>query len=157
MYRFFREDLDALDSKIKELSKLIQETGQQIGAACEDGEREHDNPELDDATRRMEMWSKHTRDMNEIRSGAILVEPNQVQTNTVSMGCTVTYIDQDECKRIVSIGSYLPSDASTEISYNAPLARLLIGLAPGESREGKIAGKEVEYEVVTIEKTPRSL
>lgn len=157
MYKFFKEDLDALDNKIKELGQLVKETGKQIGAACEDGEREHDNPEFDDATRRMEMWSKHLRDTHETRSKAILIEPNEVHLDVVDMGCTVTFVDQDDNKRIVSIGSYIPSDASTDISYQAPIAKILIGLAVGEHREGKIAGREVEFEVLKIEKTHRSV
>lgn len=155
MYKFFKEDLDALDLKIKGLRETIRETGKQIGAACEDGEKEHDNPEFDDATRRMEMWSKHLRDTSEVRSKALVVEPSEVRTHVVSLGCTVTFIDQDENERTVSIGSYMPSEASTDISYNAPIARLLVGLAIGEYREGKIAGKNVEFEVLKIEKTQR--
>lgn len=156
MHKFFREDLDALDSKIKELGELVKETGRQIGAACEDGEREHDNPEFEDATRRMEMWSKHLRDTHETRSKAVLVGPSDIRLDVVSIGCTVTFVDQDDKERTVSIGSYIPSEASTDISYQAPIAKILMGLAVGEHREGKIAGKEVEFEVVRIEKTHRS-
>ena len=155
MHKFFKEDLDALDFKIKELRKTIREAGQQMGAATEDGEREHDNPELDDAMRRFEMWSKHFKEMNEIRAKAEIVDVAQVRADRVSIGCTVTFVDQDENERIVSIGSYMPSEASTEISYNAPISRILIGLKVGEYREGKIAGQDVEFEVTSIEVTKR--
>jgi transcription elongation factor GreA len=155
MYKFFKEDLDALDFKIKELRKTIREAGQQMGAATEDGEREHDNPELDDAMRRFEMWSKHLREMNEIRGKAEIVEPSDVSGDKASIGCTITFVDQDENEKTVSIGSYMPSEASTEISYNAPIARILIGLKVGEYREGKIAGQDVEFEVTRIEVTKR--
>ena len=157
MYKFFKEDLDALDFKISELRNTIRETGQQMGAATEDGEREHDNPELDDAMRRFEMWSKHLRDLNEIRGRVVIVDPSEVKAEIVSLGCTVTFADQDENERTVSIGSYMPSDASTDISYNAPIAKILIGLKIGEYREGKIAGQDVEFEVLKIEKTKRRL
>ncbi len=155
MYKFFKKDLDALDFKITELRKTIREAGQQMGAATEDGEREHDNPELDDAMRRFEMWSKHLREMNEIRGKAEIVNASDVKSERASIGCTVTFIDQDENEKTVSIGSYMPSEASTEISYNAPIARILIGLKVGEYREGKIAGNEVEFEIVKIEITER--
>lgn len=155
MYKFFKEDLDVLDLKIMDLRQTLREIGQQIGAACEDGEREHDNPEFDDATRRMEMWSKHLRDANEIRNQAEIIEPSGVRDDIVSIGCTVTFVDQDENERTVSIGSYMPSEASTDISYNAPIARILIGLKAGEYREGKIAGQDVEFEVLKVEKTKR--
>ncbi|MEX0917055.1 MAG: GreA/GreB family elongation factor [Candidatus Paceibacterota bacterium] len=124
-----------------------------MGAATEDGEREHDNPELDDAMRRFEMWSRYLSDMNEIRSKAEIVDRTAVSSGRVSIGCTVTFVDQDENERTVSIGSYLPSEESTEISYNAPIARILIGLKAGECHEGKIAGQDVEFEVVSIKKT----
>jgi transcription elongation GreA/GreB family factor len=156
MLKFFPEDLEALDFKIVELKKTIREAGQQMGAATEDGEREHDNPELEDAMRRFEMWSQHLKEMNEVRRNAVVVRADEVRADRVSVGCTVTFIDQDENQRTVSIGSYTPSEASTEISYIAPIARILIGLKVGEYREGKIAGKDVEFEVTKIEITKRS-
>ena len=154
MYKFFKEDLDALDFKINELKKTIRDAGQQMGAACEDGEREHDNPELDDAMRRFEMWSKHLRDMNEIRGKAEIVTLSDVRTERVSIGCDVTFVDQDGDEKTISIGSFMPSEASTAISYNAPIAKILIGLKVGEYREGTIAGKHVEFEVLSIKATP---
>ena len=153
MYKFFKEDLDALDFKINELKKTIRDAGQQMGAACEDGEREHDNPELDDAMRRFEMWSKHLRDMNEIRGKAEIVTLSDVRTERVSIGCDVTFVDQDGDEKTISIGSFMPSEASTAISYNAPIAKILIGLKVGEYREGTIAGKHVEFEVLSIKAT----
>ncbi|NCS31870.1 hypothetical protein CO026_00645 [Candidatus Kaiserbacteria bacterium CG_4_9_14_0_2_um_filter_41_32] len=154
MYKFFKEDLDALDFKIKELRATIREAGQQMGAATEDGEREHDNPELDDAMRRFEMWSKHLRDMNEIRGKAEIVNLSEVRTERVSVGCDVSFVDQDGDEKTISIGSFMPSEASTAISYNAPIAKILIGLKVGEYREGTIAGKHVEFEVLSIKITP---
>ena len=148
MYKFFKEDLDALDFKIKELRATIREAGQQMGAATEDGEREHDNPELDDAMR------KHLRDMNEIRGKAEIVNLSEVRTERVSVGCDVSFVDQDGDEKTISIGSFMPSEASTAISYNAPIAKILIGLKVGEYREGTIAGKHVEFEVLSIKITP---
>lgn len=155
MYRFFKKDLTELDEKLRRLNELIWETGQQIGAACEDGEREHDNPEFDDATRRIEMWSRHLREMHKIRSQAIEISPSEIQTERVSVGCSVTYADQDGNERTVSIGSYMPAESSSDVSYNAPIARMLIGLKIGESREGRIAEKAVQFEVIDIKKTQR--
>lgn len=152
MYKFFQEDLDALDYKIKELMRTIRDAGQQMGAATEDGEREHDNPELEDAMRRFEMWSKHLRDLSEIRGQVEIVRLSDVQEGRVSIGNVVTFVDQDDDERAVTIGSYLPSEASTAISYNAPIAKILIGLGVGESREGTIAGKRVEFEVLSIKR-----
>lgn len=153
MFKFFKEDLDALDFKIKELKRMIREAGQQMGAATEDGEREHDNPELDDAMRRFEMWSKHLREMSDIRGQAEIVNASEVKTERASIGCDVTFVNQDGDEKTISIGSYMPSEASTAISYNAPIAKILIGLTVGEYREGTIAGRHVEFEVLSIKKT----
>lgn len=152
MYKFFRDDLDALDAKLDELKTLIKETNLQIGAACEDGEREHDNPEFDDANRRFEMWSRHLGELTLIRSKADIVEAKDIRIDKVSLGCKVTFVDQNDSKRTISIGSYIPSENSGEISYNAPVAKMLIGLKVGESREGEIANLEVEFEVLKIER-----
>lgn len=149
MFKFFKDDLDALDLKIKEIEATIREAGQQMGAATEDGEREHDNPELDDAQRRFQMWSGHLRELNDIRKQAELVDPADITADRVSIGCDVTFVDQDDIQRTVSIGSYLPANNST-ISYNAPVAKILIGQKVGEYHEGTIAGKHVEFEVISI-------
>ncbi|MBY0309852.1 GreA/GreB family elongation factor [Patescibacteria group bacterium] len=153
MYKFFKADLDALDFKIAELGRTIREAGRQMGSATEDGEREHDNPELEDAMRRFEMWSHHLRELNGIRSRATTINPNDVKADRVYVGCDVTFVDQNEDERTVTIGSYMPHDASLAISYNAPVAKLLMGLGVGDTREGVIAGKRVQFEVLSIKPT----
>lgn len=154
MYKFFKVDLDALVLKIKEIAGTIREAGQQMGAATEDGEREHDNPELDDAQQRFKMWSKQLHELNSVRRQAEIVDPAGITSDHVSVGCDVTFIDQDDNTRTVSIGSYLPANGST-ISYNAPIAKILMGLKVGEYHGGTIAGKDVEFEVISIKATTR--
>jgi transcription elongation GreA/GreB family factor len=72
----------------------------------------------------------------------------------VSIGHTVTVEDEHTGEtRAMKIGSYmvLTKEKGEVISYDAPLARMLIGAQVDDTRESVIAGKKKRFRILKIE------
>lgn len=152
-YYFTKEDFNALNREIATLCDRIKEAGQEMGTSCGEGaETFHDNFAYEQGERDQHMWSNQLREMVRIRNNSRIVEPKK--TSKVSMGSIVTTKDVvTEAERTFKIGSYMmfgEHDAKT-ISYNAPLARMLIGAEVGDTREAIIAGKKKAVEILKVE------
>jgi transcription elongation GreA/GreB family factor len=69
----------------------------------------------------------------------------------VGIGSRVTTVDAETGEeKTVFIGSYQVFGNNGRISYNSPLARILLGAEVGEIVAGEIAGKEKKFEIVSI-------
>ena len=148
---FITEDLEALDDKIADLTARFREIGQEMGKSCEEGaETYHDNFAYEDGERQLHMLSKRLREMVEIRNNAKVVAPDR-QARRVGIGRVVTFLNLDtEEERTIRIGSFMVLSSNRSVSYQAPLARLLMGACEGELREGRIGGSWRCFEVQNI-------
>ena len=92
------------------------------------------------------------REIIEIRNHARVIEPQK--GNRASLGSIVTTRDdQSGAERRIRIGSYMMFGEYDEsiISYNAPLARMLIGGKVGDTREAVIGGKKKVFYILKVE------
>ena len=154
MYYFLKKDFEALNAEIEKIADKIKEIGKEMGKSCQEGaETFHDNFAYEDGERQQYMWSGRIRELVRIRNQAhVLLNPSR--GDTVSIGRTVTIEDKHAGKtRAIKIGSYMVLAEKEEevISYNAPLARMLIGARVGDIREGVIAGKKKRFRILKIE------
>lgn len=99
------------------------------------------------------MWSTRLRELIRIRNQTrVLLEPPK--GDTVTIGRTVTAENENTGETLVmKIGSYmvLTNEEGEVISYNAPLARMLVGGRVGDTRESVIAGKKKSFRILKIE------
>jgi len=154
MFYFLREDFEGLNAQIDKICEKIKEIGQEMGRSCKEGaETFHDNFAYENGERQQYMWSTRLRELIRIRNNARVVTP-EGRSDKVSIGRTVTIRNEtaDEVQ-ILKIGSYMVFKERSQnvISYNAPLARLLIGAEVGERREGNIGGKKKIFQIIKIE------
>lgn len=154
MYYFLKKDFEALNAEIGKLADRIREIGKEMGKSCQEGaETFHDNFAYEDGERQQYMWSGRIRGLIHIRNQArVILEPQK--GDTVSIGRTVTVEDENTGKtRIMKIGSYmvLTEKEGEVISYNAPLARMLVGGRVGDIKESVIAGKQKRFRILKIE------
>lgn len=153
MYYFLKEDFEALNAEIGKIADKIKAIGQEMGKSCQEGaETFHDNFAYEDGERQQYMWSGRIREFIRIRNQAHVVEPQKGET--ISLGHIVTVKDeQTEEVRIIKIGSYmaLAKQEGEVISYNTPLARMLIGGRVDEIREAIIVGKKQGFRILKIE------
>ena len=99
------------------------------------------------------MWSMRLRELIRIRNQArVLLEPPK--GDTVTIGRTVTVKDELIGEtRITKIGSYmvLTKEEDEKVSYNTPLARMLVGGRVGNMKESVIAGRQRRFRILKIE------
>lgn len=151
MYYFLREDLEALNLQIAELVEKLRDIGREMGDAVgQSSETWHDNFGHEDATRQYGMWSERLRQLVEVRDNAQIISPAS-QPHTVILGCRVTFVDGEGIEKTLQIGSFTVPSAKQDVSYISPIARILMGSRVGDEVSGKVAGKEVTYEVLKIE------
>lgn len=151
MYYFLKDDLAALDKQIADLLVTIKETGQEMGASTQEtSETWHDNFGFEDSSRRFAMLSERYRQLTQIRKGAVLVT-DKPGGEKVSVGCRVYLEEEDGSLRTIKIGSYFTFADKSAVSYNSPIAQIVMGAGVGEIVEGNIAGKLRVFTVMKIE------
>ncbi|MBI5913190.1 GreA/GreB family elongation factor [Candidatus Azambacteria bacterium] len=153
MYFFLKEDFEGLDKQIEQICDKIKEIGQEMGKSCQEGaETFHDNFAFEDGERQQYMWSSRLRELIKIRNNAKVVSP-ETSSEKVSIGKCATFQDEETGKiQTIRIGSFMIfHDQKNTISYNAPLARLLVGAMINDAREGKVGGKRKAIIILKIE------
>lgn len=153
MYYFLKKDFEALNIEIEKIAEKIKVIGKEMGKSCQEGaETFHDNFAFEDGERQQYMWSSRLRELIRIRNQARVAEPKK--GDQVSFGLTVTIqdVDTDEIQTL-KIGSFMVFAKQEEkaISYNAPLARMLLSGKVGEIREAVIANKKRGFLILKIE------
>lgn len=150
VYYFLRKDFETLERKIEELRNRLEtaldEMGESIG---EDSNAWHDNFGYDEGQRQSQMCSTRLREFIRIKNHAQIIAPKT--TEEVCIGSIVTVEDESTGRSdTYEIGSFWVFDEADAISYDCPLAKILIGARVGETREGVIARKKKRLKIVQI-------
>lgn len=156
-YYFTKEDLEVLDREINAVRDRIARAAKEMGSSCQQSsETVHDNFGFEQAGRDQAMWSGHLRQLLAVRDNAEVVTPGP-NRGVVYLGRTVTVFDLDSSEeKTFRIGSYMVLNASNAdgvqiLSYEAPLAKALIGAQEGERRGVFLGKKECYFVVLKIE------
>lgn len=158
---FTQKGLQKLESQISAEEAVAKKAGENAGEAAGAGCDWHDNADYEDALRRLELGSRRVLDLREETRNAVIVEI-QEQTGRVSIGNTVRVTLQyrgavSEIRQEFTIGAYRESDPKNGlITYDSPLARVLIGKEEGDSVEGVSIGDRVIEELTIDEILPPS-
>ncbi len=151
-YYFTRNDLDALDRKIREIQARMDRVVEDLGDSAQQGaETWHDNFGHEESMRQQAMWSAHLGELMRIKGLAKVVTPPP-SGDEVLIGRTVLITDLDtEETREFEIGSFMVFDSGDRrISYAAPLAEIILGAKAGDVRSGKIGEKRKRFQVLSI-------
>lgn len=153
MKYFLKEDYDALCEEILSLCDKIKGIEKEMGASCQEGaETFHDNFAHEEGTRQQYMWSTRLKSLIAIQNKARIISSPGASIEKVSLGNIVTYKEVGSSKENRRrIGSFLVFVGQENcISYNSPVARILLGGMVGEIREGIIGGKKKKFEILSI-------
>ena len=157
MYYFLREDLIKLDQEIErvksEIDKALKETGDSCGQSSETW---HDNFGYEEGVRQSRMWSKRLSELLPIRREAMIID-RPVNPESVMVGARVKIrevVSQEEIT--ILVGSYFTlsdteiSPEGQKVSYEAPLAKILMGAKTGDFRQGQIGKVKKTFKVLEI-------
>ena len=152
-YFFLVDDFEDLIREIGKAEKRIKDALAEMGRSCEEGgDTWHDNFGYEEAQRQIYMWSMHLNKLMEIRRQAIVVDAN-FRDRVVDIGRTVTVLDRDTGElKTFKIGSYMVFKVDEGvISYEAPLAKIILRARIAEERKGIIAKKQRTFIIIKIE------
>jgi len=149
IYYFLKEDFDELNRKIYELVERLKDISLEFGRDCQE---DRGIFTFEEGERQKQMLSVRLRELIKIKNNAKIIIPNRV-SERVSIGKRVTLRDETSgMVKTYNIGSYMVLiNKENAISYDTPIARLLIGAQVGEVRNGEIAGEKQDFRILKIE------
>jgi transcription elongation GreA/GreB family factor len=146
---FSSHGLQAYKRRVANQEEKVRELGEAVGEAAGPNCDWHDNFEFEEARRRLELESRILRDMHESLASSQIVAIRD-QDATVAIGVTVEATVNGE-PRLYTIGAF--GETATErglVAYNSPIAKALIGLKAGQSRNAKLGSQQVHVVVQKI-------
>lgn len=155
MYYLLPDDLKELNEQIEKTKFQIEKALQEIGKSKEGsaGNISHDNFAFEDAQRQASMWSVRIRELLAIKKNSCVVDINKLSTDVVGVGNTVTIEDEETGQTdTFQIRGYMVTLSDNAISYNAPLAQLIVGAKVGEKRTGIIGSNNRTFKIIEIKK-----
>lgn len=150
-YYFLENDLVKLNDLINSLQAKVKEAGTRKAASVQGGDTFHDNAAFEEAEREQQMWSTRLRELIQIRNGISVVKPDHSKNDTVRIGTEVTLENKTTGEtRALKIGSFMTFDDPNVMSYNSPLAKIVIGARVNDVKTAKIAGQQQEFRILAI-------
>lgn len=151
VFYFLEEDLKILDEQIERLTRKIKEIGKEMGESCQEGaETYHDNFAYEDGERQQTMWIKRVNELLKIRNAARIVRVGE-SAGHVGIGRIAVLVDQDTgAEKTICVSSFMTFNGENTVSYEAPLARMIMGAEVGDVRSGMLGGKKKIFEIVEI-------
>ncbi|TAN58731.1 hypothetical protein EPN15_00110 [Patescibacteria group bacterium] len=152
-FYFLKQDLEALDARIKELRDKLEETLKEGGESTrQSSETWHDNFPFEEAQRQFGLLARQLRDLVDLRKKAKEAD-FPLDKNIVGIGSIITIqnLDTGEIKSF-KIGSFAVFAETGEkiISYDSPLARIIMGAKIGEVKSGMIGKNNVKFKITEI-------
>jgi transcription elongation factor GreA len=118
--------------------------------------REHgdlsENAEYDAAKEQQAFVEARIRELEDKIARAQVIDPAELDMDTVAFGATVDLVDEDSGKEVQYqiVGDEEADIKQNKISINAPIARALIGRAEEDVVEVQAPGGSRNYEIVKI-------
>ncbi len=147
---FSKLGVQHLEQQIVEQGRVVVEAGQQVGEEAGIACDWHDNFGFEEARRRLDIESGRLKTLKSLREQAQLAPPPNTESNRVVIGSKVTF-HLGETQKSFIIGAWaetLPKLGM--VAYDSPIAKLVIGLQVGATRDVTFQGKETEVEVISI-------
>jgi transcription elongation factor GreB len=144
-YRRLREEYEALFGI--ERPKLVETISWAAsnGDRSENGDYIYGRRKLREIDRRLGFLSRRMKDAKVVDPGA------QPERGRVWFGAIVTFIDDDDKERVVTLVGEDETDAAAgRIAWNSPIGRAIRGAAVGDLRRVSLPAGERELEIVSI-------
>ena len=115
-----------------------------------------DNTETHEYNQRYDSLQKQYTELKNIMSNATVVDVTTIPTDKITVGSVVTLINVDTDQEFIYrlVGSVESDPSNGMISYTSPIGKEMMGLTVDDGFDINIGGKEVEYEIKSIEVKP---
>lgn len=149
------EGLTALENELQDLKvNRRKEIAEKIKEAREQGDLS-ENAEYDAAKDEQRDIEARIEEIEKILKYAEVVDEDDVDGETINIGCTVRLFDEefDEEIEFKIVGSSEANSLNNKISNESPVGKALIGRTVGEEVEVETQAGEFKYRVLSIERS----
>lgn len=150
-----KEGLDAYEAELKDrrLNKRPQ-IAEMLKEARAQGDLS-ENAELDAARDEQTYNEARIKEIEEILKNAEIVDENEGDSDTVSIGCTVKILDVEfnEEMEFRIVGSTESDAMNGKISNESPVGAAIIGAKAGDTVIANTDDGDIEYKVLEVIKT----
>ncbi|MDR1519198.1 MAG: transcription elongation factor GreA [Planctomycetota bacterium] len=140
-----KAEMAELENKRPAIQRAIEE-------AREKGDL-RENADYHASREELGMLNARIANLNGMLANAIIVDPSKAPRDKVVLGCTVTFTRRGDGKPLVRtiVGAGQADPASGRILVNSPLAKAMIGHAPGDVVTAELPGGNQEIRIDKIE------
>ena len=149
------EGLRQLEAELHDLKvNQRKEVAQKIKEAREQGDLS-ENAEYDAAKDEQRDIEARIEDIEKILKNAEVVVEDEVDVNTINIGCKITILDMEYNEELVYklVGSTEANSLRGKISNESPLGRALIGKKVGEIADVETQAGIMQYKILVIQKS----
>ncbi len=131
----------------------IPANSKEIGIAMEKGDLS-ENAEYKYAIEKQEFLKHQIKILSESLNKAQIIKPEDIKTNTVSVGTMITLnsIDDDKTEKYTILGPWESDPSKKVISYSSPIGEILLNNAVGDSIDLGTKNNKKRYKILKIEK-----
>ncbi len=118
-----------------------------------------ENAEYSAAREKQSFIEGRILELEDIQARAEVIDVSELKGDAVKFGATVRVLDEDTEEKATYwiVGDYEADINKSRISYNAPIARALIGKKKGDSVEVKTPKGVKFYEILDVEFKAKSM
>lgn len=152
-YKMSRERFEELEAELVYLKTVReQEVADQIKEARKFGDLS-ENSEYDEAKNEQGKVFSRILELESIISGAVIIEVQQISTDSVSTGCRVVTEDLDcgERETYLIVGSQEANPMEMRISDESPFGQALMGKKSGDEVSVDVPAGKLRYRIIEIQ------
>ena len=146
------EGMARIKAEMAELERKRPDIKQAIEEAREKGDL-RENADYHAAREELAMLNARIAQLNGMLANAVLIDPSKAPKDKVVMGCTVTFTRLKDKKSMVRtiVGAGQADPASGKILVTSPLAKSMVGHAPGDTVTAELPAGSMEIRIDKIE------
>lgn len=154
-YFFTQKDFDILITKIKDIKNRLLDVGVDMADWCEQSsETYHDNFGFEEGARKQRILYRQLDEYEHLRKNARVLKKGKRAGLDIGKVFWVEDLESGELLTI-KIGSYINFDLDNKedlitVSYEAPMAKILIGSRIGDEVKGNIVSRQKNYKIIEI-------
>lgn len=140
-----KAEMAGLERKRPEIKKAIEE-------AREKGDL-RENADYHAAREELAMLNARIAQLNGMLANAVLIDPSKAPKDKVVLGCTVTFTRLKDGKSMTRtvVGAGQADPASGKILVTSPLAKAMVGHAPGDTVTAELPAGSMDLRIDKIE------
>ena len=146
------EGMARIKSEMAELERKRPGIKKAIEEAREKGDL-RENADYHAAREELAMLNARIAQLNGMLANAVIIDPSKAPKDKVVLGCTVTFTRlKDKAKMVRTIVGAGQADAAAgKILVTSPLAKAMIGHAPGDTVTAELPAGAMELRIEKIE------